>query len=92
MKVVEKGFPKCPICGEEVLVPLSSVYATGAPGPAEKTFAYWICLRCGFYFGTGGTAGYNIPKDINVGIIPEIVKFIEELKNAPTQRRFFKPK
>jgi len=38
MRVLEKGFPKCPSCGEEVLVPPSAVYATGASYPAEKDF------------------------------------------------------
>ena len=67
------GFPKCPLCEDQVLVPLSAAVDIGA----TKTFAHWLCLKCGFYFGTGSTKAYNIPEDISIRIFREIPKRIK---------------
>jgi len=79
--MVEFVFPKCPHCREEVLIPLSACYRE-----STKTFAHWVCLKCGFYFGTAGTGAYNIPKDFTVGVIPEISKIIEDIKKRKLDR------
>ena len=71
MKMVETSFPTCPICEKGVLIPLSA--ALGDTGEV-KTFAHWICLKCGFYFGSGDTKAYNIPKDIYAEMLPEVVE------------------
>jgi hypothetical protein len=87
VEIIDKKFPSCPICGD-TLAPLSSIYGTTARVPVEKTYSHWICLKCGFYFGTGGTAGYNL-KDINVGLLPEIPEIVEMLAKSPKKRQFF---
>jgi hypothetical protein len=71
-------FPKCPICEKQVLVPLSAVVEFGA----VKTFAHWICLGCGFYFGTGDTKASNILDDIIIRIYREIPKSVHNAKRA----------
>jgi len=76
--MVESVFPKCPNCKEEVLIPLSACIDIGT----VKVFAHWICVKCGFYVGTGDTKAYNIPEDIYVEIIPEIP---EKFKKAKQQ-------
>ena len=78
----KNGFPKCPVCEASTLIPLSAVYGTSTPAPPEKTFAHWICPRCGFYIGTGGLAGYNVPKDISTAMIPEIAEKFKLCKQA----------
>lgn len=89
IKMVETSFPKCPICKKEVLVPLS---ASLVDMGSVKTFAHWICLRCGFYFGTRATNAYNIPKDLFCGMLPEVVeqmrKCSEEYEKAVKEGRF----
>ena len=74
-EMVENSFPKCPICKEEVLLPFSV-----SKDMSTKVYAHWVCTNCGFCIGTGDTRGYNTPKDILVGIFPEIVKRIEKIR------------
>ena len=68
------GFPRCPNCGREVLIPFSGY--GGKAGKIEyrvsKTFAHWVCIKCGFYIGTGSKAASNLASDLDVKIIKEI--------------------
>ena len=70
-------FPKCPVCKKEVLIPLSSLKSD-----IPKTFAHWICTRCGFYIGTAGSAGYNVPKDIQIAMLDVVVTRVRECTKA----------
>jgi len=63
-------------CGKEVLIPFSGVGRWRA-NVFSKAFANWICIRCGFYIGTSISGAVNIPKDVEVKIIPEIVQKIK---------------
>jgi len=76
------GLPYCPNCEKSVLIPLSAG-GERAGTIFSKMFARWICLNCGFCVGTGDSAGYNIPKDIKVGIFPEIVEKVKKASSKP---------
>jgi len=87
--MIGNSLPKCPNCKEGVLIPLSAVIGN----VASHVYAHWICLNCGFYFGTGGTHGYNVPKDIHIGIIPEIFQIIKEIRETkPSRAQFYQVK
>lgn len=62
--------PSCPNC-DGVLFPFSALGSWGGHVSA-KTFAHWICIKCGFYMGTGSKAGGNLVKDLEVMICEDI--------------------
>jgi hypothetical protein len=70
-------FPICPICEKQVLIPLTAIIGIRE---AAKVYAHWICIKCGFYLGTGDAHGYNVPQDIKVNIFPEIAAKVREIK------------
>jgi len=80
--MVESGMPNCPNCGEGFLVPFSVSQIK-----MHKTFAHWICFKCGFCVGTGDSRGYNIPKDIDIRIIPQIVEKVRKAKEENHEHR-----
>jgi len=71
------GFPKCPNCKAEVLIPFSSPGHWGGSG-YTKTFAHWVCVNCGFDMGTGDRSAVNLEKDLEVGISEKILEKVRK--------------
>ena len=71
-------FPKCPVCENENLIPLSSGGQAGGR-IVPKMFGHWICMSCGFCIGTGDTGGYEAT-DINTVNLDHIPVAIEEAR------------
>ncbi|WP_309491988.1 hypothetical protein [Candidatus Hecatella orcuttiae] len=75
---MERGsYPPCPNC-DGVLIPFSALGTWGGQ-VAAKTFAHWVCIKCGFYMGTGSKAGGNLVKDLEIMICEDIKRKIEKV-------------
>ena len=72
------AFPKCPNCGKEVLIPFSG-YGCQLTTHFPKTFAHWVCIKCGFYMGTGSKSAGDLAKDLEVKIKEDIWKKISKV-------------
>jgi hypothetical protein len=70
--------PRCPNCGQEVLIPFSG-YGGQMTTYFPKTYAHWVCIKCGFYMGTGNKSAKDLAKDLEVKIVEDIKKKISEV-------------
>lgn len=72
------GFPLCPICNQEALLPFSSDHVSAG----GKTFSCWFCPNCGFYLTTVNKGDVDPERDIKTGISLELKDKIHAMKKS----------